>query len=86
MYHRIQEEAEDQGVSVSHFAREAVIVRATIFAHRRGMQWGADADWSEIAETVEEIDRRDARLRAESAKARRRSKPPAGKAGGSDGS
>ena len=54
MYSRLQEEAEDQGVSVAQFAREAAITRAAIHAHRRGMRWGADDDWSYFAQLIEQ--------------------------------
>ena len=71
IYTAIQEQAETQGVSVAHFSREATIVRMVAWAARRGDQLANVDAWEQVLAVVEENDRRDAKLRAQVARARR---------------
>jgi hypothetical protein len=71
IYGRILEEAEDQGVSVAQFTREATIARATAHAVRRGERWTDTEAWAAVLELVEEMDGQDAKLRAERARRQR---------------
>lgn len=71
MYARVQEEAEHEGVSIAHFAREAAIARAAIYAARRGMRWGDPEGWDQLLKIIEQSDRKDAKLRAAAARRKR---------------
>jgi hypothetical protein len=71
LYMRIQEEAEQQGLSIASFARVATVARTLLWGVRRGAPW-ADADaWGEALEIIEQIERRDTAARAKLAKERR---------------
>ena len=71
LYMRIQEEAEQQDLSVASFARVATVARTILWGVRRGAPW-ADAEmWGEATEIIEEIERRDTAARAKLARDRR---------------
>ena len=71
LYSRIQEEAEQQDLSVASFARVATIARALLWGVRRGAPW-ADVDaWGEAADIIQEIERRDVAARARLGRERR---------------
>ena len=71
LYMRIQEEAEQQDLSIASFARVATVARTLLWAVRRGAPW-ADADaWGDALEIIEQIERRDTAARAKLAKDRR---------------
>ena len=58
LYSRIQEEAEQQDLSVASFARVATIARALLWGVRRGAPW-ADVDaWGEAADIIQEIEQK----------------------------
>jgi hypothetical protein len=68
---RIQEEAEQQDLSVASFARVATVARTLLWGVRRGAPW-ADVDmWGDAMEIIDEIERRDKAARAKLAKERR---------------
>jgi hypothetical protein len=68
---RIQEEAEQQDLSVASFARVAPVARTILWGVRRGAPW-ADVDmWGDAMEIIDEIERRDKAARAKLAKERR---------------
>jgi hypothetical protein len=68
---RIQEEAEQQDLSVASFARVATVARTILWGVRRGAPW-ADVDmWGDAMEIIDEIERRDKAARAKLAKERR---------------
>lgn len=71
LYMRIQEEAEQQDLSVASFARVATVARTLLWGVRRGAPW-ADVDmWGDAMEIIDEIERRDKAARAKLAKERR---------------
>ena len=71
LYLRIQEEADEQGISVASFARVATVARTLLWGVRRGAPW-ADADaWGEALGIIEEIERRDTVARAKLARDKR---------------
>jgi hypothetical protein len=74
LYMRIQEEAEQQDLSIASFARVATIARTILWGVRRGAPW-ADVDaWGGAVEIIEEIERRDTAARAKLARERRASR------------
>jgi hypothetical protein len=71
VYMRIQEEAEQQDLSVASFSRVATVARTILWGVRRGAPW-ADVDrWGEALEIIDEIERRDKAARAKLARDRR---------------
>jgi hypothetical protein len=71
LYLRIQEEADQQDLSIASFARVATVARALLWGVRRGAPW-ADAEmWGGAVEAIEEIERRDRAARAKLARERR---------------
>jgi hypothetical protein len=71
LYMRIQEEAEQQGISVASFARVATVARTILWGVRRGAPWADFEAWGEAMEIIEEIERRDTAARAKLARDRR---------------
>jgi hypothetical protein len=71
LYHRIQEEAEQQDLSVASFARVATVARTLLWGVRRGAPWADLEAWGEATQVVEDIERRDTAARAKLAKERR---------------
>lgn len=71
LYMRIQEEAEQQDLSVASFARVATVARTILWGVRRGAPWADLEAWGEAVEIIEEIERRDTAARAKLAKERR---------------
>jgi hypothetical protein len=71
LYMRIQEEAEQQGLSVASFARVATIARALLWGVRRGAPWADPDAWGEAVSIIEEIETRDRAARAKLARDRR---------------
>ena len=71
LYLRIQEEAEQQDLSVANFARVATIARTILWGVRRGAPWADPEAWGEALEIIEEIERRDTAARAKLARDRR---------------
>jgi hypothetical protein len=71
VYMRIQEEADEQDLSVAAFARVATVARTILWGVRRGAPW-ADLDaWGEATAIIQDIERRDVAARAKLAKDRR---------------
>jgi hypothetical protein len=71
VYLRIQEEAEEQELSVASFARVATVARTILWGVRRGAAWADFERWGEALEIIEEIERRDTAARAKLARDRR---------------
>ena len=71
LYLRIQEEAEQQDLSVASFARVATVARALLWGVRRGAAWADVEAWGEALEIIEDIERRDTAARAKLARDRR---------------
>jgi hypothetical protein len=71
LYMRIQEEAEQQNLSIANFARVATVARTILWGVRRGAPWADPDAWGEAVTIIEEIERRDTAARAELAKERR---------------
>jgi hypothetical protein len=71
LYMRIQEEAEQQDLSVASFARVATVARTLLWAVRRGAPWADFEAWGEALEIIEEIEHRDMATRAKPARERR---------------
>ena len=71
LYLRIQEEAEQQDLSVAGFARVATIARAMLWGVRRGAPWADVEAWGEALDIIREIERRDIAARATLAAERR---------------
>lgn len=71
LYRRIQEEAEQQDLSVASFARVATVARTLLWAVRRGAPWADFEAWGEALEIIEEIEHRDIAARAKLARERR---------------
>jgi hypothetical protein len=71
LYMRIQEEAEQQDLSIASFARVATVARTLLWAVRRGAPWADPEAWGEAVEIIEQIERRDTAARAKLAKDRR---------------
>ena len=71
LYSRIQEEAEQQDLSVASFARVATIARALLWGVRRGAPWADVEAWGEAAEIIQEIEHRDVAARAKLGRERR---------------
>ena len=71
LYMRIQEEAEQQDLSIASFARVATVARTILWGVRRGAPWADLEAWGEAVEIIEEIERRDTAARAKLAKERR---------------
>jgi hypothetical protein len=71
LYMRIQEEAEQQDLSVASFARVATVARTLLWGVRRGAPWADLEAWGEALEVIEDIERRDKAARAKLARDRR---------------
>jgi uncharacterized protein (DUF1778 family) len=71
MYILIQQGAEDSGASVANFCREAAIARAILWEARGGKNWTDPEIWEPIMRQIEQVEARDAKLRAEAARRRR---------------
>jgi hypothetical protein len=71
LYMRIQEESEQQDLSVASFARVATVARTILWGVRRGAPWCTLGAGGEALETIEEIERRDTAARAKLARDRR---------------
>ena len=71
LYLRIQEEAEQQDLSVANFARIATVARTLLWGVRRGAAWADVEAWGEALEMIEDIERRDKAARAKLARDRR---------------
>jgi hypothetical protein len=71
VYLRIQEEAEQQDLSVASFARVATVARTILWGVRRGAPWADFERWGEALEIIDEIERRDRAARAKLARDRR---------------
>ena len=71
LYMRIQEEAEQQDLSVASFARVATVARTLLWGVRRGAPWADLEAWGEATKIIEEIERRDTAARAKLARERR---------------
>ena len=71
LYLRIQEEAEQQDLSVAAFARVATIARTLLWAVRRGAPWADFERWTDALELIEDIERRDVAARARLAHGKR---------------
>jgi hypothetical protein len=74
LYMRIQEEAEQQDLSVAAFARVATIARALLWGVRRGAPWADAEAWGDALDTIQEIEHRDVTARAKLASDRRMSR------------
>ena len=74
LYMRIQEEAEQQDLSVAAFARVATIARALLWGVRRGAPWADAEAWGDALEIIQEIEHRDVTARAKLATDRRTSR------------
>jgi hypothetical protein len=70
-YFRIQEEAEEQDISVAAFARVATIARALLWGVRRGAPWADVEAWGEALDIIQEVEHRDIAARAKLAAERR---------------
>jgi hypothetical protein len=68
---RIQEEADQQDLSVASFARVATIARTMLWGVRRGAPWADVEGWGEAIEIIQEIEQRDIAARAKLATERR---------------
>ncbi len=71
LYRRIQEEAEEQDLSVASFARVATVARTLLWAVRRGAPWADVEAWGEATEIIQDIERRDVAARAKLGRERR---------------
>ena len=71
LYMRIQEEAEQQDLSVASFARVATVARTLLWGVRRGAAWADFEAWGEALDIIEDIERRDTAARAKLARERR---------------
>jgi hypothetical protein len=71
LYMRIQEEAEQQDLSVASFARVATVARTLLWGVRRGAPWADLEAWGEALDIIEDIERRDKAARAKLARDRR---------------
>jgi len=71
VYMRIQEEAEQQDLSVAAFARVATIARALLWGVRRGAPWADVEAWGEALDIIQEVEHRDIAARAKVATDRR---------------
>jgi uncharacterized protein (DUF1778 family) len=71
MYILIQQGAEEEGASVANFCREAAIARAILWEARSGYNWTDPEVWDPIMLQVAQVERHDAKLRAEAARRRR---------------
>lgn len=71
LYLRIQEEAEQQELSVASFARVATIARTLLWGVRRGAPWADVEAWGEAVGIIQEIEHRDITARAKLATQRR---------------
>jgi hypothetical protein len=71
LYLRIQEEADQQDISVASFARVATIARTILWGVRRGAPWADPEAWGEALGIIEEIERRDTAARAKLGRDRR---------------
>jgi hypothetical protein len=71
LYMRIQEEAQEQDLSIASFARVATVARTLLWAVRRGAPWADVEVWGEALEIIEEIEHRDVAARAKLASERR---------------
>jgi hypothetical protein len=71
LYLRIQEEAEQQELSVASFARVATIARTLLWGVRRGAPWADAEAWGEALGIIQDIERRDVAARAKLAADRR---------------
>jgi hypothetical protein len=71
LYMRIQEEAEQQDLSVASFARVATVARTLLWGVRRGAPWADLEAWGEAVDIIEDIERRDKAARAKLARDRR---------------
>ena len=71
LYLRIQEEADQQDLSVASFARVATVARTLLWAVRRGAPWADVEAWGGALEIIQEIEQRDIAARAKLAKERR---------------
>ena len=71
MYMLIQQGSEDVGASVAQFSREAAIARAVLWEARRGKQWTDSEIWDQIMRQIENMEKHDAKVRAEAARRRR---------------
>jgi hypothetical protein len=71
VYMRIQEEAEQQELSVASFSRVATVARTILWGVRRGAPWADFERWGEALEIIDEIERRDKAARAKLARDRR---------------
>lgn len=71
LYMRIQEEAEQQDLSIASFARVATVARTILWGVRRGAPWADPEMWGQALEVIEEIERRDTEARAKLARERR---------------
>ena len=71
LYMRIQEEAEQQDLSVASFARVATVARTLLWGVRRGAPWADFEAWGEALDIIEDIERRDTAARAKLARDRR---------------
>jgi hypothetical protein len=74
LYMRIQEEADEQGLSVAAFARVATIARALLWGVRRGAPWADVEQWGEALDIIQEVESRDIAARAKLATDRRTSR------------
>ena len=64
LYMRIQEEADQQDLSVASFARVATVARTLLWAVRRGAPWADIEAWGGALEIIQEIEERDKAARA----------------------
>ena len=71
LYVRIQEESEQQELSVASFARIATVARTILWGVRRGAPWADLEAWGEATAIIAEIERRDKAARAKLARDRR---------------
>ena len=71
LYMRIQEEAEQQDLSVASFARVATIARALLWGVRRGAPWADVEAWGEALDIIQEVEHRDISARRKLAADRR---------------
>jgi hypothetical protein len=71
LYMRIQEEADQQSLSVASFARVATVARTLLWAVRRGAPWADLEAWGGALEIIQEIEQRDIAARAKLAAERR---------------
>jgi hypothetical protein len=71
LYMRIQEEAEQQDLSIASFARVATVARTLLWGVRRGAPWADLEGWGEATAIIEDIERRDTAARAKLARERR---------------